>query len=145
MDRLDPATRSRLMQKVRGKDTGPEHSVRKTAHAAGFRFRLHRKDLPGKPDLVFPRWRAAIFVHGCFWHGHECAKGRPPKSRPEYWLPKIEANRERDARKLRELEALGWRVLTIWQCEIGKGNIHRDRIAAFLYENNAIDTDAGIS
>lgn len=144
MDRLDPAVRSRLMQKVRGKDTKPEHAVRKAAHAAGFRFRLHRKDLPGKPDLVFPRWRAAIFVHGCFWHGHDCSKGRPPKSRPEYWLPKIEANRERDARKQRELEALGWRVLTIWQCEIGKRDDLRERIAAFLCEKNAIDTGTDI-
>ncbi|MFN3615185.1 MAG: very short patch repair endonuclease [Rubrimonas sp.] len=106
-----------MMARIGSKNTAPELAVRRAAHAAGFRFRLHRRDLPGTPDLVFPRFRAAIFVHGCFWHGHGCTKGRLPKSRADYWYPKIEANRARDAAKSASLDAAGWRVLTIWQCE----------------------------
>lgn len=137
VDRLDPAARSRLMAKIGPKNTAPELAVRRAAHAAGFRFRLHRRDLPGTPDLVFPRFRAAIFVHGCFWHGHGCAKGRLPKSREDYWVPKIEANRTRDAAKAAALEAAGWRVLTIWQCEIGDPSSLAGRIAAFLAGENS--------
>jgi DNA mismatch endonuclease (patch repair protein) len=119
-DRLSVEARSRLMSKVGGKNTAPELAVRKAAHAAGMRFRLHRRDLPGTPDIVFPRYHVAVFVHGCFWHGHGCTKGRLPKSRKEYWEPKIAANRERDAIKRTALEAVGWRVLTVWECELGR-------------------------
>ncbi len=105
------------MQAVQGKDTGPEWAVRKLLHRLGYRYRLHRKDLPGKPDLVFPARMKAIFVHGCFWHAHGCRYGRPPKSRLDYWLPKLEQNKKRDAEKRAQLEALGWTVLTVWQCE----------------------------
>jgi DNA mismatch endonuclease (patch repair protein) len=132
VDRLAPDARSRLMARIGPRNTAPELAVRRAAHAAGFRFRLHRRDLPGTPDLVFPRFRAAVFVHGCFWHGHGCAKGRLPKSREDYWHPKIAANRARDVAKAAALEAAGWRVLTIWQCEIGDPAALAMRIGAFL-------------
>lgn len=106
------------MSRVRGKHTKPEWIVRRAAHARGLRFRLHRKDLPGHPDLVFPKYRVALFVHGCFWHRHPgCAKASTPKSRTEFWQGKFDANVARDARGEAELRALGWRVLTIWECE----------------------------
>jgi DNA mismatch endonuclease (patch repair protein) len=106
------------MRAIRSKDTGPERFVRSVAHNAGFRFRLHRKDLPGKPDLVFPKWRAVIFVHGCYWHGHGCARGgKGAKSNQEYWAPKLKRTRERDQMNAERLETLGWRVLTLWECE----------------------------
>jgi DNA mismatch endonuclease (patch repair protein) len=105
------------MSRVRGKHTSPEMRVRRAAHAMGLRFRLHRKDLPGKPDLVFPRHGVALFVHGCFWHRHPgCPKSSTPKSRTEYWTDKFERNVERDARAIAELEALGWRTAVIWEC-----------------------------
>lgn len=116
-DTRSPEQRRRIMQSVGTKDTGPEWIVRRWLHSHGYRYRLHPKTLPGRPDIVLPGRRLAIFVHGCFWHSHGCDKGRAPKSKLDYWGPKLEANRERDARKAAELEALGWRVLTIWQCE----------------------------
>lgn len=109
--------RRRIMQSVGTRNTGPEVLVRRVLHRLGFRFRLHRKDLPGSPDIVLPKWRTVLFVHGCFWHGHGCSKGRLPKSRLDYWEPKIDANRRRDAEAAEKLRAAGWRVLTIWQCE----------------------------
>jgi DNA mismatch endonuclease (patch repair protein) len=106
------------MQSVKTKDTGPEKAIRRALFAAGYRYRLHRRDLPGSPDIVFPGRRKAIFVHGCFWHGHGCAIGKAPKSRAEYWGPKLDANRARDQRNLEELRELGWDVVTVWQCEL---------------------------
>jgi len=117
-DRLDPARRSRLMQKVGTKNTGPEIMVRSILHRLGYRFRLHRKDLPGTPDIVFPSRKVVLFVHGCYWHSHGCAKGQPPKSRMEYWGPKLESNRYRDQRNLNALQDAGWRAEVIWQCEL---------------------------
>jgi len=119
MDRIAPEDRSRLMSRVRSADTKPEMIVRRRLHAAGLRFRLHRRDLPGRPDLVLPRLRIAVFVHGCFWHGHEeCDRGRRrPKTRTEFWDRKLRENRDRDARVAAELQALGWRVVTVWECE----------------------------
>lgn len=117
-DTRSPAQRRRIMKSVGTKDTGPELAVRRLLHHLGYRFRLHRRDLPGRPDIVFPARRRVIFVHGCFWHGHGCSKGRLPKSRPEYWRPKIEANRARDARVVVSLAETGWKALTIWQCEM---------------------------
>jgi DNA mismatch endonuclease (patch repair protein) len=106
------------MQAVKSKDTAPEILIRRALHAKGFRFRLHRKDLPGRPDLTFPSRRKVIFVHGCFWHGHNCARGsRVPKSNRDYWIAKIAGNKARDERNQIALETAGWSVLTIWECE----------------------------
>lgn len=117
MDTRSPEQRSYIMRSVRSRNTGPELIVRKLLHGVGFRFRLHKKGLPGRPDVVLRKHRAVVFVHGCFWHGHGCSKGRLPKSRLRFWTGKIERNRARDAESVRSLEAAGWRVLTIWQCE----------------------------
>ena len=118
MDTRNPEHRRRIMQAVKQKNTGPEIAVRRLLHAMGYRFRLHIRELPGRPDIVLPRRRAAIFVHGCFWHTHGCPKGRPPKSNLKYWLPKLEQNSRRDQAKSRQLRSLGWRVIVIWQCEL---------------------------
>lgn len=117
-DVVDPATRSRMMAGIRGKDTKPEHLVRRGLHARGFRFRLHGSTLPGRPDLVLPKYSAAVFVHGCFWHAHGCSLTKLPKTRPDFWREKLEGNRARDARQLAELERLGWRTLVIWECAL---------------------------
>lgn len=116
-DNRTPESRSALMSRIGPKNTAPELVVRRLLHALGYRFRLHRKDLPGTPDIVLVSRRKAIFVHGCFWHGHGCRIGRPPKSRQAFWLPKLQQTRLRDAAKCAELESLGWQVLTVWQCE----------------------------
>lgn len=108
------------MQSVSSKDTGPELIVRSAAHRLGLRFRLHRKDLPGKPDLVFPRYRIALFVHGCFWHRHKgCRKASMPKSNRAFWSLKFDRNISRDRKNVLDLRRLGWRVVVIWQCEVG--------------------------
>jgi DNA mismatch endonuclease (patch repair protein) len=110
------------MRRVKGKDTTPELAVRKTLTKLGARFRLHRKDLPGHPDIVLPGRRLALFVHGCFWHGHDCARGaRVPKQNRDYWLAKVGRNRARDAANREKLAVLGWRVETIWECELKDG------------------------
>jgi DNA mismatch endonuclease (patch repair protein) len=106
------------MSRIRGRDTKPEMLVRRGLHARGFRFRLHAKDLPGRPDLVFPRRRAVILIHGCFWHGHDCPMFRLPATRADFWKTKIEANRARDARAAEALALAGWRQLTIWECAL---------------------------
>ncbi|PZQ36354.1 very short patch repair endonuclease [Pseudomonas putida] len=111
-------SRSDIMRAVKRAHTGPEIVVRQVLHALGLRFRLHCRDLPGSPDIVLPRFRTAVFVHGCFWHRHPgCRYASTPKSRQEYWLPKFEANVQRDAKKEAQLCELGWRVLVIWECE----------------------------
>jgi DNA mismatch endonuclease, patch repair protein len=110
--------RSRIMKSVGSRDTGPELTVRRLLHRLGYRYRLHRRDLPGQPDLVFPGRRKAIFIHGCFWHGHDCRKGKLPKSRTEYWTAKIKANQDRDARVVARLEDACWQTLSVWQCEL---------------------------
>ncbi|RWO57074.1 very short patch repair endonuclease [Mesorhizobium sp.] len=132
MDTRSVDQRRRIMQSVGRKDTGPEITVRRVLHALGFRFRLHRQDLPGRPDIVFPSRRKVIFVHGCFWHGHNCRKGRLPKSRIEYWGPKIEANRERDARTEAALAEIGFDVEIIWQCETVDASELSERLKKFL-------------
>ena len=111
------AARSRVMRAVRGRDTGPELALRRLLHGLGYRFRLHRKGLPGTPDLVFSARRKAVFVHGCFWHLHQgCRYAKMPATRPSFWKAKLEANVERDRRAVENLQALGWRVLCVWEC-----------------------------
>jgi len=118
-DVFDPEKRSAVMRRVKGRDTGPEKMVRRLLTALGARYRLHRKDLPGKPDIVLPGRRLAIFVHGCFWHGHDCARGaRVPKANRDYWVGKVARNRERDIASRAALEAAGWRVEIIWECDL---------------------------
>lgn len=118
MDRIDALRRSENMRRIRGKDTLPEIAVRKAAHAVGLRFRLHRKDLPGRPDIVMPSRRLALFVHGCFWHRHQgCRNCTRPATRPDFWAAKFDANVARDRHTTEALEALGWRVAVIWECE----------------------------
>lgn len=106
------------MAAIRGKNTKPELTVRHGLHREGFRFRLHRHDLPGKPDIVLPKYRAVILVHGCFWHVHGCANSVAPKTRPEFWREKLNGNKSRDQRNRRQLTAMGWRVLTVWECQL---------------------------
>ena len=120
-DHVDSRTRSAIMAKVKSRDTGPEMEVRRELHKAGHRFRLHRADLPGRPDLIFPRHRVALFVHGCFWHWHGCKRSRMPRSNVEYWTAKIERNVRRDHRTRFELDRLGWKSRVIWECEIASG------------------------
>jgi DNA mismatch endonuclease, patch repair protein len=110
--------RSHIMKSVGSRDTGPELTVRRLLHRLGYRYRLHRRDLPGQPDLVFPGRGKTIFIHGCFWHGHDCRKGKLPKSRTEYWTAKIKANQDRDARVVARLEDACWQTLSVWQCEL---------------------------
>ncbi len=118
-DVFTPEQRSAVMRRVKGRDTGPEREVRRLLWAAGFRYRLNRRDLPGRPDLALGPRRVAIFVHGCFWHGHDCARGaRAPKANAAYWQAKIAGNQARDARVQDELRALGWRPLVVWECEL---------------------------
>ncbi len=118
-DVFTPAQRSAVMARVRGRDTGPERTVRRALTGLGLRYRLHRRDLPGRPDLALGPRRVAVFVHGCFWHGHDCARGaRKPKQNAAYWAAKIARNRARDLRNIADLSALGWRSLTLWECEL---------------------------
>ncbi len=117
-DRICADRRSNNMRRIRSKDTAPELVVRRMVHSLGFRFRLHSKDLPGRPDLVFARLKSVILVHGCFWHSHPgCKETHVPKTRQEYWRPKLEGNRTRDAANKAKLKRLGWRVLVVWECE----------------------------
>ena len=133
MDNVSRQKRSEIMSRVRSKDTAPEMLVRRLVFSMGYRYRLHAKDLPGKPDLVFRRKRKVIFVHGCFWHHHKgCALARIPKSRREFWIPKLETNRERDQRNKRELLLAGWKVQTIWECQLGGTGRLRKTIERFL-------------
>lgn len=130
-DVVDSATRSRMMSGIKGKNTKPELMVRSGLHRLGYRFRLHRKDLPGKPDLVFAKHRAVIFVHGCFWHYHDCHLFKMPSTRREFWETKIGRNRERDREVQAALRAAGWRSLVIWECALkGKGRLEADEVLA---------------
>jgi DNA mismatch endonuclease (patch repair protein) len=135
VDTLSPAERSERMSRVKGKDTKPELAVRKLVYAFGHRYRLHARDLPGSPDLVFRQLRKAIFVHGCFWHRHsatKCKLARLPKSRVSFWRDKLEGNHKRDAANVRRLRKEGWKVLQIWECELTNISRLERRIALFL-------------
>ena len=132
-DVYSPEKRSAVMRQVKGKDTAPELQVRRLIWSLGGRYRLHRKDLPGKPDIVLPGRRLAIFVHGCFWHGHDCARGaRVPKANRDYWLGKVARNRARDITSRSALEASGWRVETVWECELKDRPTLKARVAGWL-------------
>lgn len=121
------------MRAVRSKDTKPEHVVRRLAHGLGYRFRLHRKDLPGRPDLVFPGRRAVILVHGCFWHGHDCSKGQKrPATNQAFWDAKLDGNKERDEKNEAALKEAGWRVLVVWECELRDRDALAARLRTFL-------------
>lgn len=140
-DILNRTQRSKLMARIRGSDTTPELAVRRIAHRMGFRFRLHRKDLPGRPDLVFPKYRVALFVHGCFWHRHEgCKFAYMPKTRIEFWKKKFEGNIARDKRQESALCALGWKVLTIWECEVDNVEEVEKKLGIFLNNQNPART-----
>lgn len=133
MDCVEPERRSAIMAKVRSRHTTPELKVRRAAHAQGLRFRLHRKDLPGTPDIVFPSRRVALFVHGCFWHRHSgCKRTSTPKTRTEFWRSKFEQNIARDRAKAEALKRLGWRVETIWECETRNDVELRRKLALVL-------------
>jgi DNA mismatch endonuclease (patch repair protein) len=133
MDIVSPEKRSWMMAGIKGKNTKPEMVVRKIVHAMGFRFRLHRKDLPGSPDLVFPRLKKVIFVHGCFWHQHPgCKFAYTPKSNTQFWLAKLEGNTRRDALALMMLGALGWEALIVWECEISDRSALALKLNSFL-------------
>lgn len=132
-DRLTPEARSRNMSAIRGKDTAPELTVRRMLHAMGYRFRLHRRDLPGIPDIVLPRHGKAIFVHGCFWHGHEgCRRASMPGTRQDYWLPKIERNRARDCRAVARMRRAGWSVAVVRECAVQRPDRLRERLRRFM-------------
>lgn len=130
-DTLTVEERSERMSRIRGIDTKPELWVRRSLHALGFRFRLHVRALPGRPDIVMPKYATVIFVHGCYWHAHTCQKGRIPASNPMFWKEKFDANRRRDAKNYRALRSMGWRVLTIWECEL-RSAASRERAIARL-------------
>jgi DNA mismatch endonuclease (patch repair protein) len=133
MDTLSAAQRSERMSRVRACDSVPELAVRRLVHALGYRFRKHRSDLPGCPDLVFPGRRKVVFVHGCFWHRHNCKNGqRVPKSREEFWLKKLERNKHRDAETVSQLTVQGWAVLVLWECELGDRAKLAHQIKKFL-------------
>lgn len=133
MDNLSPEDRSKAMRRVRSRDTTPELSVRRLVHAMGYRYRLHVATLPGRPDLAFPRLRKVLFVHGCFWHGHRrCGKQTTPSSRREYWLPKLDRNKQRDRRNRRLLRKAGWGVLVVWECQLKNPEAVARRIRRFL-------------
>jgi DNA mismatch endonuclease, patch repair protein len=143
VDIVSRKVRSRMMAGIRGKDTKPEIRVRRFLHASGFRFRLHVRDLPGSPDLLLPQYRAAIFVHGCFWHRHHgCRYAYSPKSNHGFWQAKLEGNRERDQRVRAKLRRLGWRVKVIWECEVGDQS-KLDRLVRWLCSTPISDRNAG--
>lgn len=136
MDTRTSEKRSEIMSAVRTEDTGPELFVRKLLFAKGYRYRLHRKGLPGRPDIVFPRWRKVVFVHGCFWHGHRCSKGKLPKSRLRYWRPKIAENKKRDRRNVIQLRRMNWGAFVVWQCELKNEKSLMRRLKSFLGRPN---------
>jgi DNA mismatch endonuclease (patch repair protein) len=140
MDRLTPQARSANMRAVRRQNTAPEMAVRRLLHAAGYRYRLHVKKLPGSPDIVFTGRRKVIFVHGCFWHGHDCRGGRRPQSNQSYWLPKIARNQQRDATALDALLQSGWQTLFVWECEIPNRISLVARITKFLGPPGSLKT-----
>lgn len=143
-DVFTPGERSAVMARVRSKDTGPELKLRRLLTAMGLRYRLHRRELPGSPDVAFIGRRTAVFVHGCFWHGHDCRRGaRAPKQNAAYWAAKIARNRARDAEVATRLDAMGWRALVVWECELRDAAALRARLAAALPPASGAGTTGG--
>ncbi|MGB9128955.1 MAG: DNA mismatch endonuclease Vsr [Thiobacillus sp.] len=141
VDVVDPATRSRMMSGIRSKNTKPELLVRSYLHGRGLRFRLHVKTLPGKPDIVLPKYRAVVFVHGCFWHRHPgCKFAYLPNSRPDFWVEKLSLNAARDKVKANALIKSGWRVFTVWECELRKGTARLDALYNEITQGSIDDT-----
>lgn len=139
MDVHSKETRSYNMSRIKGKDTKPEILVRKYLFSRGFRYRLHDKKLPGKPDIIFPKYKTVIFVHGCFWHGHEnCRYFTPPKTRTEWWMNKISGNIKNDSQKRELLEKKGWHIITVWECQLKKGKRETtlNELISKIQENN---------
>lgn len=132
MDTRTPEQRRKIMQSVGTRNTGPELAVRQVLHGMGYRYGLHRKDLAGSPDIVLTARKKIIFVHGCFWHGHSCEKGKLPKSRTDYWQSKIERNKERDLSNISALNEKGWRTLIVWQCQTRRTDALRSILSEFL-------------
>ncbi|WP_307614393.1 very short patch repair endonuclease [Variovorax boronicumulans] len=145
MDKISPEQRSRNMAAVRGRDTGPELAVRKMLHGLGLRFRLHRPGLPGTPDIVLPRHYSVVLVHGCFWHGHTCPRGRVPSSNTAFWLSKLGRNKKRDAEQAKALRALGWRVFIVWECETKEPQRLRRRLAKWFQVEEGVDRHISVS
>ena len=131
-DIMTPAQRSERMSRIRSRDTKPEMLVRRFLHGKGFRFRLHVRDLPGRPDLVLPKYGAVVFVEGCFWHGHSCQKGRIPDTNPVFWQSKVSVNQARDKRNHRLLRREGWRVIRIWECQLAKNGTRNVALARLV-------------
>lgn len=134
VDIVDEQTRSRMMSGIRSKNTKPELLVRRLLHRRGFRYRLHVPGLPGKPDLVFPKHNAVLFIHGCFWHGHRCRLFRLPGTRAEFWKAKITGNRRRDKNKIKALANSGWRIAIVWECALRGSSVNPDDVAEKLSE-----------
>lgn len=140
-DVLTPEQRQLNMSRIKGKDTKPEMLIRRGLHARGLRYRLHDRSLPGRPDLVFPKYRTAVFIHGCFWHAHGCALSKLPATRQDFWQTKLAANAARDRKAVDALQTAGWRVLVIWECALrGSGRLPEDGVldgAAHFVRNGA--------
>ena len=143
MDVLTPEQRHYNMSKIHSKDTKPEIIVRKWLWCQGYRYRLHRKDLPGKPDIVLPKYNGIIFIHGCFWHRHNCKYASDPKTNIEFWDKKLNDNVQRDKKNIKELKNLGWRVLVIWECEIKKWDSKIEKKMRNFLHDNIIQNKAG--
>ena len=126
-----------MMARVKNKNTKPEEQVRSLLHRMGYRFRLHRTDLPGSPDIVLPRHRKIVFVHGCFWHSHDCPRGKRPSTRIDFWNEKLDRNVERDRESRRALEAMGWTVLIVWSCELKKPHGVIEKLNSFMTEDGS--------
>jgi len=140
VDKLTPEERSKNMSRIQSKDTTPEMIVRKLIFSKGYRYRLHRKELPGKPDIILPSKKKIVFVHGCFWHQHnnpKCKIARVPKSKTEYWIPKLERNVERDAEHQKSLRSKGWKVLVVWECETNDVKKLSRKLDRFLSDKSA--------
>ena len=134
-DRFTRQQRSEIMARIKGRDTAPERVVRSLLHGMGYRFRLHVRELPGSPDIVLPRHRKVILVHGCFWHGHGCRRGARPRSNSDFWNRKIDGNIERDKRDRKGLHSLSWKVLVVWECQIRHEEALRRRLQKFMAGN----------